>query len=91
MEVFDLGDGAYTVHYKIIEIGQYALSVVTNDDSANAKTDTITVVPNISDPASSQITFNGLIEVDSEETVLTHIYDEFGNEVTDTESLLLHV
>lgn len=83
VEVFDLQDGSYLVRFKIHTKGQYTLNVVTNDDSANTKTRVINVVSNESAPSESTITFDDSVEVGSLNTVVTQIYDEFGNEVAD--------
>lgn len=83
IELFDQHDGSYLVEYKILSKGQYTLNVVTNDDVSNTKTRTIEVIPNQSEPAPSTITFDDHVLVDYEYTVVTQIYDSFGNEVTD--------
>ena len=76
IETIDNKDGSYTVQYMIGTGGQdYSLNVIINDESANSKSSTITVVPNEPISGLSKISFNSIVQIEIDEAVVVNIFD----------------
>lgn len=69
VEVFDMNYGTYNVNYEILDSSfDYLVTVVVNEDTANAKTSTISVVPNVPDPLKSTRTANSPLTIAQDHT-----------------------
>lgn len=80
--VYTNGDGTYRVEYEYEVAGSYTIEVVVNSDTANKKTQALTIVAADPDPSQSTLTFPSVVTIASPAAFTAVAKDAFGNLIT---------